>query len=595
MNHATILCCPQVTPLDARLARLAEFLGIECRVQTVSEAVTGPADRAWLSRDHHCLMLSATTVEALAPTDADRAQVLQRLLDRTRHLLVYGFRATTADAAAARALSQGLVESVSDLPPGGGNYTISPEWRSLTREFTGLTFGPARAELDCVFSGHRPAGAVHAVISIEGSPSFATFTRGGCRVFMLGCSDIADLDAPINDELRVVEWFSRVIPGAMFLRHAFGRHAWHNPRPSASFIIDDLLLKESYGFLNYRQLLHATRDQAFAATIAFIPYNFRRSQASVVELFRSHPGRLALCIHGCDHTGGEFATADLPALNAMAGLADDRMRAHQKATGLPYGKIMVFPQGRFSTASLKALQGNGYLAAVNTTPIPEDADPRNGLSLREWLDVAVTRYHGFPLFVRRYPGDLVNFAFDLFLGKTLLVVEHHTAFRNGYREIAEFVAALNSLNPEIRWGSLQDAVSRSPLERDLSHDTVGVRLWTNYGVLSNGGARSRHYVVQKAEDADAPIRQVLVDGAPAQYVVDKGLLKVELDIPPLSARVLEISHYATRRAVGRRRVGLRAALGIHARRRLSELRDDLLPWQQQLQTLAGLRGGPPSR
>ena len=588
MSRATILCCPQITPLDARLARLTEFLGIECSLQTLRGQGAGLApDSALLGRDHQCLMVSAAALGSLTESEGAPGQFLQRLLDRTKYLLVYGFRPDASDASIVRQLSQGLVESLIGLPRGYHEYTISSDWRPLTKEFTGLVFGPIQSGIDSVFSGPSLSPALRPIISIAGSPSFAAFTRGGCTIFILGTSDIADVDMRLKDQLRVVDWFSRVIPAAMFLRHALGRHRWHRPQPSASFIIDDLLLKETYGFLNYRQLLRATSDQSFAATIAFIPYNFRRSQASVVDLFRSHPNRLSLCIHGCDHTGGEFATTNLLALNAMARLADDRMRAHEKTTALPYGKIMVFPQGRFSAASLKALQSNGYMAAVNTSPIPEDSAPGDDLTLGEWLDVAVTRYHGFPLFVRRYPGELVNFAFDLFFGKTLLIVEHHTAFKHGYRDIAAFVAALNSLNPHLRWAGLREALSHSYLQRDLSNDTVGVRLWTSYTVLSNAGTSPKKYLIQKVESAEASLRQVLVDGCPADYVLDNGLLRMAIEIQPLAARVVEI-RYANNLPSDNKGIGLRTTLGIHARRRLSEFRDDFLCWQHRLQTLAGL-------
>ena len=292
------------------------------------------------------------------------------------------------------------------------------------------------------------------------------------------------------------------------------------------------MLTESYGFLNYRRLLGAVGDQPFSASIAYIPLNYRRGQASVVDLFRSRPAQLSLCVHGCDHTGGEFATTDMPALNGMARLADDRMKLQEKATGLGYEKVMVFPQGRFSVGSLEALRHNDFVAAVNTSPIPEDAPPGDELTVGEWLDVAVTRYRGVPLFVRRYPREVVEFAFDLFLGKPLLIVEHHTAFKQGYGEIAAFIARLNSLNAELRWGGLRETLSRTYMRRDLSDDTVAARIWTNYQVIRNDAAASARFLIAKTESADAPIRRVTVDDHPVDYVIDDGTLRVAIDVEP---------------------------------------------------------------
>jgi hypothetical protein len=388
--------------------------------------------------------------------------------------------------------------------------------------------------------------------------------------------------------LRAVDWFSRVVPASMLIKHAFGQYCWQRPHPSATFIVDDPLLTENYGFLNYRRLLEAIGDQPFAATIAFIPFNYRRSEASVLDLFRSQPDRLSLCIHGCDHTGGEFATTDLSTLSAMARLANERMRAQQQATGLGYDQVMVFPQGRFSTASLKALRCNGFVAAVNSSPIPEDSSPGAELTVREWLDVAVTRHHGFPLFVRRYQGELFDFAFDLFFGKPLLIVTHHTDFKNGYRGTADFVAGLNSLDTRLRWGGLRDTLSRAYLRRDISDDMVGIRILTSYHVIRGDATEPKRYVIVKAEPGESvSIERVTIDDRPVDFSVDKGILRVTTDVQPGTSRAVQID-YANTLPVADREVGLRTRLAIQARRRLSEFRDNRLHKHERLLMLPRL-------
>jgi hypothetical protein len=267
-------------------------------------------------------------------------------------------------------------------------------------------------------------------------------------------------------------------------------------------------------------------------------------------------------------------------------VAAERMRAHQAATALPHGRIMVFPQGRFSAASLKALRGNGYAAAVNTSLLPDGAGPGHHLSLREWLEPAVTRYHGFPLFGRRYPRAVVDFAFDLFLGKPLLVVEHHTAFRDGYRRVAEFIAALNALSPELRWAGLDAALAETSLQRRLSGTTLDVRLWSNRSVLRHDGDRPATCIVVKDEAPDATLRSVSVDGRLVPYVLEDRTLTLPVDVAPGAARVLEIG-YTNDLPAGPVRRRLRSALAVHARRRLSELRDELVSRQHRLRRRAG--------
>jgi hypothetical protein len=46
--------------------------------------------------------------------------------------------------------------------------------------------------------------------------------------------------------------------------------------------------------------------------------------------------------------------------------------------------------------------------------------------------------------LRRYPVSIFPLAFDLFVGKPALLVEHHGFFRNGCRPMTDFVRRLKS-------------------------------------------------------------------------------------------------------------------------------------------------------
>src|SRR5213075_541958 len=129
-----------------------------------------------------------------------------------------------------------------------------------------------------------------------------------------------------------------------------------------------------------------------------------------------------------------------------------RMRMHRARSGLGFDEVMVFPQGVFSTAAMKALRASGFLAAVNSTAYPIDAE--NSIVLRDLLQVAVTRFSNFPLFTRRYPGSVAELAFDLFLGKPALVVEHHGFFREGYEALAKTVEKLYKIEGRLQWTNL---------------------------------------------------------------------------------------------------------------------------------------------
>jgi hypothetical protein len=57
-------------------------------------------------------------------------------------------------------------------------------------------------------------------------------------------------------------------------------------RTNACVVIDGPLLQQRYGFLNFRELLQLMEKQNFATSIAFIPWNWRRSHRGTVSDFQ---------------------------------------------------------------------------------------------------------------------------------------------------------------------------------------------------------------------------------------------------------------------------------------------------------------------
>ena len=220
----------------------------------------------------------------------------------------------------------------------------------------------------------------------------------------------------------------------------------------ACLIIDDPLLTPQYGCLNYEKLLQEMKAHRFFTEIAFIPWNYRRSDPKTVRLFADNPNYYALCVHGCNHLANEFGEGTYEQLRALALTALSRMEQHKRLTGLPYDPVMVFPQGHFSSIAMKALKDQGFFAAFNSTILARDKD---GLPSIEYGRPATTIYHDFPLFLRRYPKDRSHFAQDLESGRPILIVEHHGAFRNGYKAITDLVDWINGLG-NVRWCSLRE-------------------------------------------------------------------------------------------------------------------------------------------
>ncbi len=218
----------------------------------------------------------------------------------------------------------------------------------------------------------------------------------------------------------------------------------------ACLTIDDPLLRPRYGFIDYEKLLKEMKIHHFFTEIAFIPWNYKRSDPRTVQLLVDHSDYYAICVHGYNHNGNEFGGVNFRGLRTLACGALWRMEQHKRLTGLPYDPVMIFPQGLFSSVAMKALKDQRYFAACNSTiratdpvvpPVMESQHP------------ATLAYHNFPLFLRRPMKDRAFFMDDIAAGRPIIIEGHHNAFKNGYKAITDLVDWINSLG-NIRWTSL---------------------------------------------------------------------------------------------------------------------------------------------
>ena len=194
--------------------------------------------------------------------------------------------------------------------------------------------------------------------------------------------------------------------------------------------------------MTYRGIANLVRKENFAVTIAFIPWNHNRSDPETVGLFAANAARLSICVHGCDHTACEFAAVDEAMLNWKVSLARKRMEQHKRKFALPYDNVMVFPHGIFSKESMTVLRRRGFAAAVSSRLLASNYT--GGLKLGHMISPATTHY-GMPLFLRRYPRRVEDFAYDLFFGRPALIVQHNADFADGWDKILSFINRLNAL------------------------------------------------------------------------------------------------------------------------------------------------------
>lgn len=269
-------------------------------------------------------------------------------------------------------------------------------------------------------------------------------------------------------KLKGKDYFIQLGPIAMYIKYAFNKYFNNDESRYASIIIDDLLIKNNYGFLNYRKLLNLMDAYNFFTTIAFIPWNYKRSDKKIADLLRARRDRFSICVHGCDHTKGEFANTHPKFLDSKVRLATARMIEHEKRTGIPFERIMVFPQGKFSIQSMESLKRNRYIGAVNTESI--SVNGHISLNISDYLKCKIMKYSNFPLFLRNNPEEAIDFAFDLFFGKPAFIVLHHDYLKNGYQRLIDLVNKINACSQKIKWDSIGNIIRNFIPINTISYD-----------------------------------------------------------------------------------------------------------------------------
>jgi hypothetical protein len=573
IHDVVIVCRQEPAPADRNAQKIARFLGVEATFVALSPAALrdGASIRSLVPRCT-CLIVAAETLAEAADAMRTGATGLSDLTDVVaEHVFIYGFLPTERHAAMLRVLSSGALIGIYPQADPAARFHVSSRFRKWCGQFTGLSFDGVDPAREHRFLEGPEERRSDPLIHVGDGPLFVRLERSGVHLFFLACAELADLDEPVRRHARPLPWFSRLVPLMMFLRGALGDRVWHSDTPRACLIIDDPLLKNRYGFLDYRRLLDVMQRRRFATSIAFIPLNYRRSRSDVAALLTSNQDAASLCVHGCDHTDGEFATTHFGSLHAKAQTALERMRAHYRLSGVAFDDVMVFPQGRFSAEAVAALKASGYLAAVNGDVGPANAPP---LTLRNWLEVAVTRFADFPLFGRRYPAHIAEFAFDLFMGKPALAVEHHRYFENGYGEVESFVERLNGLDDRLEWANLATICSRACLTRTSSEgEHVLVRFYTSRFTLQNRGTQARTYFLFKRQPPDGHPVSVTIDGNESDYERNSDELVIPLALDAGRIAQITVSSRGSDARPPWRSTNMHGAK-VRARRLLGEFRDD---------------------
>jgi hypothetical protein len=407
-------------------------------------------------------------------------------------------------------------------------------------------------------------------------PVFAKAVISGQEVFFATATRAVNIPAT-PDPYREPAVFATVAPPVMFLRYAAGERAWHSPGSYANLTIDDAWLREPYGYVNYEELLKQAQLHNFHVTLAFIPWNFDRSQPAMVLLFRKHPDRFSVTIHGNNHDHQEFGAYNTHPLQGQVedikqGIA--RMERFSELTGIPYDAVMVFPHSISPEATLAALKRYNFLATNNSLNVPSDAtapaDPEFALR------TATLQFADFPS-LRRYSAEApipdAQLAIDAFLGNPLLFYVHEGFFAPGIGAFNAIADSVNQLQPDTKWTGLGYIAQHLYLEKLRDDGNYDVRMFSGTIHLTNTRKRDATFFLEKDEDFVLPVT-VLVDGRPYPYQRSGTQLRLQLPVRDGMSRTIEIK-YQNDLNLAAIAVS-KSSLRVNTIRQLSDFRDNVV-------------------
>ncbi len=340
--------------------------------------------------------------------------------------------------------------------------------------------------------------------------------------------------------------FAEVASVMIFTKYCAGDRGWRAIHHYANLTIDDPWLREPYGHLDYKGLLVEMEKHNFHTTIAFIPWNYDRSEEPVVALFRNHPERFSICVHGDNHDHKEFddyASKSLSAQIAALGQSLARMDKFQALTGIPYDKVFVFPHNIGSERILEQLKTYNFDATVNSLSVPIDRTrPASPLFT---LRPVTLSFGDFPS-VARYGTEMPNpssfIAINEFLDNPIFFYGHHDLFASGIGAFDRIADEVNHIEPETQWRSLGDMAKHLYLVRLRDDANYDVLAFSSSLDLDNTSGRDSIFYIQKPESDASAIGFVSVKDRPVPFQLNGGSLHLSVAIPAGESRTVLIRY-----------------------------------------------------
>jgi hypothetical protein len=367
-------------------------------------------------------------------------------------------------------------------------------------------------------------------------PLFIQIREDKKEIYIASAKILSQIKNPLINYFNW-EYFQSIAPVMMFLRYIGGQYCWHREIDYANLTIDDPNLKEPYGNLSYIKLLKSMKKNDYHTTIAFIPYNYMRIKNEVVDLFLKNDKLFSLAIHGNNHDHREFGSYKKRSLREQEqdiNQAVVRMEKLKDISNLKYNKVMIFPHGIAPEKTLELLKQYNFLCTVNAGNIP--LDKKGEIKRNSNLEPAILDYEGFPS-IDRIPANSEKYIFNLFLDKPIIFYDHVYGKKNIFRDnLKTFENKVRNINntpyTKIQWGSLEDIGKHLYLKKFNLDGSLSIKIYSNETYIQNKTETTKKYYIQRYEKYGKDILEVLINGKPKNYKIEKDILKLDLILRP---------------------------------------------------------------
>ena len=209
-------------------------------------------------------------LELIAPSDGNPNR-LQQWREQIHSAFVYGGDDIASLQKLAKVLAGSEMCSVQNSV--SGELLVSNKLPDFCGVMAGVRIKTNQPGVEPTFAWPQDDQSTEIITQSPGA-AFLKLEYEKVPIFICTSRNIIDLEGALPDgifDLR--DHALRALPVVLYIKWAFAQECWNAPERSACLVIDDPLLKATYGFVNFRELLSLMQRHNFSSNIAFIPWN----------------------------------------------------------------------------------------------------------------------------------------------------------------------------------------------------------------------------------------------------------------------------------------------------------------------------------